>query len=127
MSSQQPQTYETSTDAPASEGMMGTHQYGKNIDHPEKEGVGATSGAASGEKVHGGGLKGAIHGVGEKIRGEFSTGGDRGVGEDSSKGVATAASGDKEMESGQFSRSAKEREGVKSARHEQANTDLNRE
>jgi len=120
----------SSTDTSASEGMMGTHQYGKNIDHDEKQGVGATSGAASGEKVHSGGLKGAlagVHGVGEKIRGTFNAEVDKVAGEDSSKGVATAASGDREMQTGQFAASTKEREGVQGARHQQANTDLNRE
>lgn len=50
-----------------------------------------------------------------------------GMGQDSSKGVKTAASGDKEMMTGQFSKDTKEREGAMQARHEQANADLNRE
>jgi len=88
-----------------------------------------SSSTTSGEKT-GDGIKGifaGIHGMGEKARGEFNAGVDKTFDEDSSKGVKTAASGDKEMMTGQFSRDTKEREGAMQTRHEQANTDLNRE
>ena len=42
--------------------------------------------------------------------------------------MKTAAGGTKEMQTGQFSQSTKQREGINAgARHEQANMDLNRE
>lgn len=62
------------------------------------------------------------------MRGEVNAGVDRAAGEPSSDGVKTAASGAKEMQTGQFSQSTKDREGIHAgARHAQANTDLNRE
>ena len=45
---------------------------------------------------------------------------------DSTKGVKTAASGDQEIGTGHFSQLTKDRE-AGGRRHEQANTDLNRE
>jgi len=101
-------------------------QYGNNIESTTsgtagEHGVGASGGVHKDHST-GSGIKSAlagIHGVGEKIRGEFNGGVDRVAGEDPSDGVATAASGDREMETGLF-------QGTKE-RHAQANADLNRE
>jgi len=72
------------------------------------------------------GMLAGIHGVGEKIRGKVNAGIDDSFHEDSSRGVKTAASGDQEIGTGHFSQQTKDREAL-GRRHEQANTDLNRE
>jgi len=113
-----------------------TSQYGNNVDSTTSgtvgsSGVGPSGGVHDSSNSKSGGLKSAvagIHGLGEKVRGEFNAGVDKAAGEPSSDGVKTAASGTKEMQTGQFSHSTKEREGINAAdRHTQANMDLNRE
>jgi len=112
-----------------------TTQYGNNIDSTTsgtagEQGV-STSGGVHEKHSTGGGIKSAvagIHGIGEKIRGEFNGSVDRAAGDDPSKSVKTAASGERELETGKFSAGTKEREGLfNKDRHAQANKDLNRE
>lgn len=113
-----------------------TSQYGNNIESTTSgtagsSGVGPSGGVHDSSSSKTGGIKSAIagvHGLGEKVRGEFNAGVDKAAGEPSSEGVATAASGTKEMQTGEFSHSTKAREGINAGdRHTQANVDLNRE
>lgn len=109
----------------------GTTQYGNNIESTTSGTAGSSGTGVSGSVKEGAsGIKGAlagVHGMGEKIRGEFNAGVDQAFHEDDSKGVKTAAAGEKEMYTGHFSSGTKEREAGHAGRMGQANTDLNRE